>query len=39
MIMLTNLQRKKMIIIHILPNLNKNNNKQENVKVLMITLF
>jgi hypothetical protein len=39
--MFTNLQRKKkqMIIIYILTNPNKNNNKQRNFKFLMITLF
>jgi hypothetical protein len=39
MIMLANLQKKQqMIIIYIVTNLNKNNNKQGNIKVLMITL-
>jgi hypothetical protein len=39
--MLAHLRRKKqqMIIIYILTNPNKNNNKQGNFKVLMITLF
>jgi hypothetical protein len=42
MILLENLQRKnqQMIKIYILAKfLNKNNNKQGNIKVLMITLF
>jgi hypothetical protein len=40
MIMLANLQKKQqMIIIYIVTNLNKSNNKQGNIKVLMITLF
>jgi hypothetical protein len=40
MILLTNLQKQKqMIIIYILASLNKNHNKQRNIKVFMITLF
>jgi hypothetical protein len=40
MIMLANLQKKQqMINIYIVASLNKSNNKQANIKVLMITLF
>jgi len=42
MILLANLQKKnqQMIKIYILAKkINKNNNKQGNIKVLMITLF
>jgi hypothetical protein len=40
MIMLANLQKKQqMIIIYIVTNLNKSNNKEGNIKVLMRTLF
>jgi hypothetical protein len=40
MILLANLQKKQqMINIYIVTNLNKTNNKQGNIKVLMITLF
>jgi hypothetical protein len=40
MILLANVQNKQqMINIYIVTSLNKRNNKQRNIKVLMITLF
>jgi len=40
MIMLANLPKKQqLLIIYIVTNMNKSNNKQGNIKILMITLF